>query len=265
MNMKKILIILTTIVLLLAAGCEGEPGESAHLQFAELWDEDFNISQRVKELDGDNVSMTGFMAMQSPLDGSFIYLTNAPMVECPYCIPGTDIPVSAIPAMAPAGDSIEFTEEPVTVSGELEVEEKTDEFGYTTPFRIHVNDLKVADKDEMPQSLQEYAMLTADGVGMEFLGVMNEMQAYTAEETPEEEMEQIDIGEIEALINQVEGYGVDSFEPLLGILKEVKELAEEINELMEEGEEENLSAYREDVIALWDEYFEWSNEMARMD
>ncbi len=263
--MKKILIILTAIILLLAAGCEEEPGDTAHLQFAELWGEEFSVSQRVQELDGQSVSMTGFMAMQSPLDGSFIYLTNAPMVSCPYCIPGTDTPVSAIPAMAQEGDSIDFTEEPVTISGKLEVEEKTDEFGYTTPFRIHVNELAVADKDKMPQSLQEYAMLTADGVGMELLGIMNEMQAYTAEEIPEEEMEPLGIGEIETLINQVEGYGVDSFEPLLEIMEDAKELAKEFNELMDEGEEEKLSAYREDVIALWDEYFEWSNEMARMD
>lgn len=263
--MRKLLILLSTIVILFAAGCENEPAESTHLQFGELWDEDFNVSPRVKELEGENVSMTGFMAIQSPLDGSFIYLTNAPMVSCPYCIPGTDTPVFAIPAIAPEGDSIEFTEEPVTITGELEVEEKTDEFGYTTPFRIHVDDLLVADAEEMPPTLQEYTMLTSDGVGVEILDIVNKMQSYTTGEIADDELEPLDLTEIDNLINQVEGYGVDSFDPLVEILEDIKELAEDINEAIAEGEEEILSNYREDVIAAWDEYFEWSNEMATIE
>lgn len=117
--------------------------------------------------------------MQSPLDGSFIYLTNAPLVSCPYCAPGTSTPIYAIPAIAPSDKPITYTEQPVNVIGVLEIKDKTDQFGYTTPFRINVESLSMADTTTMPQALKEYLMLASDGVTTDILLVLDQLIAYT--------------------------------------------------------------------------------------
>ncbi len=267
--MRKVLAIVLTVVMLLIAGCsQNEPDKIVTIQFGELMDQDYNVSKRVKELDGKKVYVTGFMAMQSPLDGSFIYLTNVPLVSCPYCIPGTSTPIYAIPAIAPAGKPITYTEQPVTIIGVLEVKDETDQFGYTTPFRINVESLSMADVSEMSQSLQEYAMLASDGVIMDVLLVLDQLIAYTCYELSELDSNMIytvDIEKIDGLIKKVKGYGIPSFDPFVDILQKTKDLSIEVNQLIENDEKEMMIIYSDEGLFIWYAYYSWADEMAEIE
>ena len=43
----------------------------------------------LKSLDGTQVSINGYMATSSPVDGSFMFLMNLPYQSCPFCVPNT--------------------------------------------------------------------------------------------------------------------------------------------------------------------------------
>ena len=265
-----IALIIIAVSLLAVYGCSQEQGPTVAIRFGELWDSDYNVSERIKGLDGERVSMTGFMAVQSPLDGSFIYLTNAPMVTCPYCIPGTNTPVFAVPAIAPPRDPITFTDQPVTISGKLEIEEKVDEFGYTTPFRINVETLKIADISQMPQSLRDYTMLSSEGITADVTALIDKAYNITlgeAEITVGDKVivPQMELDEINRLKNRIGGYNNDSFEPLIEILDDLSELSEKLNELIEANETEKLSDYTQEAFLLWEDYFDWANDMAAIE
>ncbi len=264
--MTKKFFLIVILLLIAVVGCSNNTTKTyVYIHFTEFWDPNYNVSERMDNLNGKEVTITGFMAMESPLDGRFIYLTNMPMVSCPYCFPGTNIPIYAIPVIAPKGGSIGFTEEPVTVKGILEVKEKIDRFGYLTPFRINLTSLKIAAVEKFPRSLQEYQMLTSEGINMKVLGIIHKLYTYTSEDFTDKDalkLEKIDLEEIDALINQVEGYRVDSFEQLVDILKKVKTLSIEINEFIINNEDKKVKSYREKVVETWEKYFEWANEMA---
>jgi len=268
--MKKILVLIClTVLILLLGGCsQDEAAKTVGIRFNELMDEDYNISKRVEDLDGKKVSMTGFMAMQSPLDGSFIYLTNAPLVSCPYCIPGTSTPISTIPAIAPDGKPITYTEQPVTIIGVLEVEDKTDRFGYTTPFRINVESLSIADASILPQSIKEYSMLASDGVIMDVLILLDQLTTYTSYNPWKHDPSMIypiDIEEIDRLSKKVKRYGVPSYNALVDILQRTKDLSIEVNKLIESDQKDQMINYAEEGIFIWYAYFAWADEMATLE
>ena len=43
----------------------------------------------LKTLDGTAVTISGYMATSSPVDGSFMFLMNLPYQSCPFCVPNT--------------------------------------------------------------------------------------------------------------------------------------------------------------------------------
>jgi len=269
MMTKTVLIIFLVVMLLPISGCKHkEPERIVFIQFGELMDQDYNVSSRIKELNGKEISMTGFMAMQSPLDGSFIYLTNAPLVSCPYCIPGTNTPIYAIPAIAPKGKPINYTEQPITVTGVLEVKDKTDEYGYMTPFRIIVDSLSIADASSMTQSLKEYMMLSSDGVVTDVLIILDQLIAYVCYDLSAlnpDMIYTINSVKIDGLINKVKGYGVASYNPLIDILQRTRDLSIEVNHLIENDKTEEMINYSEEGSSIWYAYFAWANEMASLE
>lgn len=94
------------------------------------------VSQTLKELNGEKVKLSGYMAEQSPVDESFIYLVSQPYVVCPFCAVG-DITMLEVMSVSMAnGGTISFRNVPVDIYGTLEVTPKEDAFGYTTQFRI---------------------------------------------------------------------------------------------------------------------------------
>ena len=95
----------------------------------------------LKTLDGQKVTINGYMATSSPVDGSFIFLMNLPYQSCPFCIPNTSQLSNTIEVYPKKKESFSFTNQAVKVVGTLQVAASkdqyfTDEFGYQFNFRI---------------------------------------------------------------------------------------------------------------------------------
>lgn len=115
-----------------------------------------NISQTYKSFNDKKVELSGYMAVQSPLDKSFIYLVNQPYVSCPFCAIGDVTKLEIIPVYMANGKGIEYTENGVTVRGKLEVAEKVDSLEYTTQCRIYADSIEEAKSENVDTELQRY-------------------------------------------------------------------------------------------------------------
>lgn len=137
--MKKLLCFMLCAALLLPllSGCSKEDsGEVTHLSFQATSGYDY-----LKSLNGKKVSISGYMATSSPVDGSFIFLMNLPYQSCPFCVPNTSQLSNTIEAYPKKGESFPFTNQAIKVVGTLEVAESedkpfTDKYGYEFNFKI---------------------------------------------------------------------------------------------------------------------------------
>lgn len=89
----------------------------------------------LKTLDGKPVSISGYMATSSPVNGSFMFLMNLPYQSCPFCVPNTSQLSNTMEIYPKKGDSFAYTTQAIQVVGILEVcedvnEPFTDLYGY---------------------------------------------------------------------------------------------------------------------------------------
>lgn len=135
-----ILVVVAIVVVIgLTSPSDFDTSAYTQIKFTEMYetvDGTKAVSQTLRNLDGKKVKLSGYMAEQSPVDESFIYLVSQPYVVCPFCAVG-DITMLEVMSVSMAnGGTISFRNMPVDVYGTLEVTPKEDTFGYTTQFRI---------------------------------------------------------------------------------------------------------------------------------
>ena len=162
--MKKFaaLIALLICIALLATGCGGTKVSSAaatKLSFADSASLDI-----LKSLDGKRVTITGYMATLSPLDGEYIYLMNLPYQSCPFCVPNTTQLANTMAVYAPSGSKFEFTDRPVQVTGTLRVQDRVDDYGYSYNYYIDDASYVAVDLSSVSQEYALYQSLAEDGV-----------------------------------------------------------------------------------------------------
>jgi hypothetical protein len=95
----------------------------------------------LKTLDGRTVTINGYMATSSPVDGSFMFLMNLPYQSCPFCVPNTSQLSNTMEIYPKEGDSFAYTAQAIQVVGRLVVAEKEDEpfrdaYGYEFNYKI---------------------------------------------------------------------------------------------------------------------------------
>ncbi len=107
----------------------------------------------LKDLDGENVSINGYIATSSPPNGSFIFLMNMPYQSCPFCVPNTTELSNTIEVYPKSGEKFSYTASAVKVRGTLEVAPEgqpfTDPYGYTFSFKIVDADYEVLKSEDM--------------------------------------------------------------------------------------------------------------------
>ena len=81
----------------------------------------------LKTLDGTLVTISGYMATSSPVDGSFMFLMNLPYQSCPFCVPNTSQLSNTMEIYPKKGESFSYTTQAIQVVGILEVSESEDE------------------------------------------------------------------------------------------------------------------------------------------
>jgi len=90
----------------------------------------------LKTLDGTAVTISGYMATSSPVDGSFMFLMNLPYQSCPFCVPNTSQLSNTMEIYPKKGESFSYTTQAIqVVVGTLAVSESedkpfTDMYGY---------------------------------------------------------------------------------------------------------------------------------------
>lgn len=95
----------------------------------------------LKTLDGTTVTISGYMATSSPVDGSFMFLMNLPYQSCPFCVPNTSQLSNTMEVYPKKGDKFDYTTQAIKVVGTLKVADSedepfTDKYGYEFNYKI---------------------------------------------------------------------------------------------------------------------------------
>jgi hypothetical protein len=172
LNMPIIIVLLVLIILIgflvIATLTEEKfsPSKYTEIKFGDMYqtkDSTKTVSEKYKMLSGKKVVLRGYMAEQSPVDESFIYLVSQPFVVCPFCTLGDVTKLDVMYVEMENGAGIKFRNEPIDVYGTLEVEEKQDMFEYTTQFRIIADSIvNVEETEGDPQVEAYFAQLNQD-------------------------------------------------------------------------------------------------------
>jgi len=173
--MIKKLISLTLAFLMLVgslflASCDDkESGGVYEISFAQA-----NSIEDMKKHNGERVSVMGYMSTLSAVDGSFIYLMDAPYQSCPYCIPNTTQLSNTIAIYAEEGKKFEFTDLLIRVEGTLEFGKYEDEYEFKYDYRIKDATYTAVRAEDLTKEQRLWQQLAATGVLSEiFNGMFN--------------------------------------------------------------------------------------------
>ena len=133
------LLILCMIFSLSACASENVPETSSEI--TNLSFKDASGYDYLKSLDGKPVTINGYMATSSPVDGSFLFLMNLPYQSCPFCVPNTSQLSNTMEVYPKEGESFTYTNQAIKITGTLAVapsesEPFTDSYGYEFNFKI---------------------------------------------------------------------------------------------------------------------------------
>ncbi|QJC54127.1 hypothetical protein HGI30_01090 [Paenibacillus albicereus] len=118
------------------------------IRFSELYGKEsvrgLAFSDKLKELDGMKVEMTGYMAPPLTATVRFFVLTRIPLAVCPFCSTDADWPTDIVVVQLPEGKELTPTEHQVKVTGTLSIGSQTDEdTGFVSLIRIVADDTEV--------------------------------------------------------------------------------------------------------------------------
>ena len=137
-NILRLLLLCLSMALMLPlVGCgKSDAGSATKLSFKSA-----ASYEDLKSLDGKTVTINGYMATSSPVDGGYIFLMNLPYQSCPFCVPNTSQLSNTMAVYAPKGDAFAYTTQAIKVVGTLVVAESesqpfTDNYGYEFSFKI---------------------------------------------------------------------------------------------------------------------------------
>ena len=130
------LLLLLTMAAFVMCSCEKAPEAPIKLSFKAASGYDY-----LKSINGKTVTISGYMATSSPVDGSFMFLMNLPYQSCPFCVPNTSQLSNTMEVYPKDGDAFGYTTQAIKVVGTLVVAEKedepfTDRYGYQFNYKI---------------------------------------------------------------------------------------------------------------------------------
>ena len=135
-----LLLVLTIVIVVIAIGNDDDKGGQSNInpngdEVTKLSFKSASGYDYLKTLDGKPVTISGYMATSSPVDGSFMFLMNLPYQSCPFCVPNTSELSNTMEIYPKSGDKFGYTTQAIKVVGILEVcddpdEPFTDLYGY---------------------------------------------------------------------------------------------------------------------------------------
>lgn len=123
----------------------------------------------LKSIDGKPVSISGYMATSSPVDGSFMFLMNLPYQSCPFCVPNTTQLSNTMEVYPKDGDSFAYTTQAIKVVGKLVVAESedkpfTDMYGYQFSFKIVDATYTIIKAEELSADMALWQKVASSGI-----------------------------------------------------------------------------------------------------
>ncbi|MBQ8840397.1 MAG: hypothetical protein IJ004_03640 [Clostridia bacterium] len=165
--MKKILCFILCILLMLPIinGCgETDNGEATRLSFKSA-----STYEYLKTLDGQRVTINGYMATSSPVDGSFMFLMNLPYQSCPFCVPNTSQLSNTMEVYPKKNQSFPYTTQAIKVTGILQVapsenEYFTDRYGYEFNFKIVDATYQILKAEELGENIALWQKIASSDI-----------------------------------------------------------------------------------------------------
>ncbi len=160
---RKMMSVCMVVLLLLSCltACDqgAGSGEARLLSFSQA-----NSVKDMQAIDGQKVTIIGYMSTLSPVSGQFMYLMNLPYQSCPFCVPNTTQLSNTLAVYAPDGKEFEFTDRAIQVTGIMDFGDYVDEFGYEYSYRIKDASYTVLDTDNMSDELKLWQQLASTDV-----------------------------------------------------------------------------------------------------
>ena len=206
------IVAILALAALCLTGCGGaKPADAQKLSFAQSVSID-----AIRALDGQPVTITGYMATLSPLSGDYIYLMNLPYQSCPFCVPNTQQLANTMAVYAAKGKTFAYTDRPVKITGRMELGDFTDAYGYTYNYRIADAVLEVVDLSQVSSDYAMYQSLAEDGVIADVNGMFDylmfvcqwtEYQGGYTDESGQDVTYYLYPGDVENALADDSGYG----------------------------------------------------------
>lgn len=259
--MKKYLLLTLTLLLFLT-GCNTEEKTSGAdaSGVTEIKFKDMPTLADLEELNGEKVSITGFMATISPLQGQSIYLINMPYQNCPFCKPNTNELVNTMAVYAPENKPFVFTDVPVTITGTLELGEFNDELGYSYKYRIVDGVSEPADISGYEDDIQLYTALVDQGFALQFNDLLNEVYAtigYEQGGVDPSQLKPIDTGKVQALEDMFLDLNKDDYKEVVTALDKLSSVVTEVNKAIEAKQYDQLALHQPNAEDSFNQFYAW--------
>lgn len=160
--MMKRMIALMLAVMLVLCGCQ--KAEKASDAVTEIKFTDAVNFDSIQKLEGQTVSIVGYMATLSPVNGEYMYLMNMPYQSCPFCVPNTSQLSNTMAVYARSGKTFDYTDQAIRVTGTMTVQDYTDDFGYEYNYCITDAVYEVVDLSTVSEEYALWQTIAADGV-----------------------------------------------------------------------------------------------------
>lgn len=238
------------------------------LSLHEIMNQDFTVTEKAKSLEGKKVALTGFIAVQSPVSEKFAYLVSMPYISCPYCSPDTNMLMSVMPIMSSTNvPKIHYTSSSVIVKGTLEIADKTDEFGYSSPYRVIADSVEVYDKTNYPKEMQDYIKISSSGnvdAATYYMYNFYYMLYNKLDGMAGAVIEKLDVTEMNKAINKLKAYKMETMNDLINTLKNSYDLIVEFNKIEDVSnlDTNTLTEYKDKIYSYMQEYFEFCKKVS---
>ncbi len=255
---KKLALLL--IIMFTMIGCSNSLAKDVSGEMEEIKFKDMTYVSELEKLDGQVVTITGFMAQSSPLDGSIIYVMNMPYQSCVFCVPNTNQLMNTLAVYPKKIGSVEFTDLPVKVTGTLVFEDTTDEMGYSYSYKLIDAKVTLADVEYLEDTVRIYTELVNQGFTTEFMNAL--LKIYNAVNYSEngESLDNLEILDGESLNNidkMFNNLNSSDYEDILATIEKVKLLNNKVNEDIKNKNNENFADYGNEIDILFNEFYDW--------
>lgn len=178
MKKRTLLILILAALAILLSGCGDEAPETDKTASAvtSLSFKSASSYSYLKTLNGKKVTINGYLATSSPVDGSFIFLMNLPYQSCPFCKPNTSQLSNTMEVYPKEGERFSYTTQAVRVTGTLRVadnegESFTDMYGYEFNFKIVDADYVIIKAEELSPEMAVWQKIAQSDVISEIYGM----------------------------------------------------------------------------------------------